>query len=139
LSARFALDTNVIVYAFTENPKREKARALLEAGPMISVQMLNEFANVASRKLGKNWASISLVLSDIRLLCSNVRPLDLDVHQTAMALLQRYSLSIYDALMIAAALLDGCEFFYSEHMQHGHVIDKRLTIINPFLDVQELT
>ena len=39
----------------------------------------------------------------------------------------------YDALIVAAALLAGCRTLHSEDMQHGQVVDGRLTIRNPFL------
>jgi len=43
-------------------------------------------------------------------------------------------LAIGDSLIVAAALDAGCTLLYSEDMQHGHKIDDRLTIINPFAD-----
>ena len=45
----------------------------------------------------------------------------------------RYQLSHWDALIVASALISGCETLYSEDLQHLQVIDDRLTIINPFL------
>jgi predicted nucleic acid-binding protein len=45
------LDTDVLVYAFTDDPKGRRAQELLSKGCVISVQILNEFTNVASRKL----------------------------------------------------------------------------------------
>jgi predicted nucleic acid-binding protein len=133
LSARFAIDTNVALYAFSDDPKRDGAHNLVESGPLISVQLLNEFANVARRKFGRNWDEIEAGLSGIRTLAQSVRAVDLEVHERAMLLFNRYRLSVYDSLMLAAALLGGCEYFYSEDMQHGMVIDEKMTIINPFL------
>jgi predicted nucleic acid-binding protein len=52
------LDSNVLVYAFTDDPRAEAAQAPLARGCTISVQGLNEFANVAWRKLGKSWPEI---------------------------------------------------------------------------------
>ena len=52
------LDSNVLVYAFTEDPRTVTARALLARGCTISIQGLNEFSNVARRKLGKSWQDI---------------------------------------------------------------------------------
>ena len=46
------LDSNVLVYAFTTDKRAAAAQALLQDRPAISVQGLNEFANVARRKLG---------------------------------------------------------------------------------------
>jgi predicted nucleic acid-binding protein len=45
------LDSNVLVYAFTTDPRAARAQGLLARGCTISVQGLNEFTNVARRKL----------------------------------------------------------------------------------------
>ena len=51
MSAKPFLDTNIVVYAFASNdPRSEKADAILKAGGAISVQVLNEFVNVLHRK-----------------------------------------------------------------------------------------
>ena len=49
----------------------------------------------------------------------------------------RFAIScrIWDALIIASALLGGCAKLYSEDLQHGQVFDDQLTVINPFLSV----
>jgi predicted nucleic acid-binding protein len=48
MNAKAFLDTNIIIYAFSSNdPRRDKAEALLHAGGIISVQVLNEFVNVS--------------------------------------------------------------------------------------------
>lgn len=51
-------DTNILVYAQQDGDKGNKARALVAAGGVLSVQVLNELAAVARRKLGKNWEEI---------------------------------------------------------------------------------
>lgn len=135
MSFRFAIDTNIAVYTFTDTPQRDMARELLERGPMISVQLLNEFTNIASRKLARSWTNMSTALLDIRRLAVNIRPVDLDVHELGLALLGRHQISVYDSLMLAAAVLMDCDSFYSENMQHGLVIEDRLTIINPLLQL----
>ncbi len=48
-------------------------------------------------------------------------------------LLDRYRFSYFDSLILASALTANCQILYSEDLQHGQVIDGRLTIINPFL------
>lgn len=65
-------------------------------------------------------------------LCEVV-PVDKETISEAMRLATHYSLSHWDALIVAAALLAGCDTLYSEDMQHGQVFEGRLTIINPFL------
>ena len=46
------LDTNIRIYAHETGPKNEAARRLILAGGTISVQVLNEFTSVLSRKFG---------------------------------------------------------------------------------------
>lgn len=45
---------------------------------------------------------------------------------------ERYGLKVYDAMIVAAAILTGCEILYSEDMQNGLLIDHQLCICNPF-------
>ncbi len=135
LNRPFAIDSNVAIYAFSEDSRSAPARALLESGPRISVQLLNEFANVSRRKARRSWDDITDALTLIESVAESIRPLDLDVNMLARELILRYNLSFYDCLIVAAALLDRCETLYSEDMQHGLVIDNRLTILNPFTEI----
>lgn len=136
MSAVFALDTNVAVYAYSEDSRNETALELLTSGPKISIQLLNEFANVSLRKRNVAWDEVEQSLANIRKLAASVRALTLPVHEKGKSIARRYRLSVYDSLMLASAILDGCETFYSEDLQHGMVIDGALTIINPFLDME---
>jgi len=51
-------DTNVLVYAFVDGPRRMRAREALADGGIISAQVLNEFTNVSRRKHGRDWPEI---------------------------------------------------------------------------------
>lgn len=126
------LDTNVLVYSFGADPRAAKAEQLLNRGCAISLQGLNEFANVARRKLGMSWAEVNDALASIRVLCPVILPLDLDTHAAGIGLGERYRLSVFDGLMVAAALRGGCTTLWSEDMQDGLVVDNRLRIVNPF-------
>ena len=126
------LDTNVLIYAFTDDPRNQKAQELLGKGCVIGVQVLNEFTNVARRKLGMTWEELREALSSILIVCPTVLPMDLEVHSDALAIAERYGFRIFDALMIASAHRSGCEILWSEDMQDGMVIDGRLHIANPF-------
>jgi predicted nucleic acid-binding protein len=126
------LDSNVLVYAFTSDPRAEAAQALLERGCAISVQGLNEFANVARRKLGKSWREIRDDLAAIRTVCPIVIPIDVDTHETALRLAERHGFAMFDALMVATALQAGSTTLWSEDMQDGMLIDGKLRIANPF-------
>ncbi|GAB4526064.1 MAG: PIN domain-containing protein [Amphiplicatus sp.] len=128
------LDSNILVYAFTDDPRSERALALIEQGPLIGVQTLNEFANVARRKLAMSWKEVGDALAAVRALCPQAIPVTLDVHERALALAGRYGFSFYDALVAAAALAGGCRTLWSEDMQHGLKVERRLKIVNPFLE-----
>lgn len=126
------LDTNILVYAFTTDPRAARAQTLLERGGVIGVQGLNEFANVAKRKLLMSWAEIREALSAIRTVCRTIVPMDVETNTDAVRIADRYGCAFFDALMIASALRADCSVLWSEDMQDGLVIDQRLRIANPF-------
>lgn len=127
-------DTNVVLYLLSGDPaKADRAEELLSAGGRISVQVLNEFSAVALRKLHMTWAEIREVLAQVRMVCE-VEPLTVETYDQAARIAERYGYSVYDALIVSAALLAGCSTLYSEDMQHGQVIDRKLTIRNPFTE-----
>jgi predicted nucleic acid-binding protein len=125
-------DTNVVLYLLSaDTAKADRAEELLALGGTISVQVLNEFAAVASRRLRMSWTEIREVLAQVRAVCA-VEPLTLETHERALRIAERYRLSIYDALIVAAALLAKCQTLHSEDMQDGQVVERQLTIRNPF-------
>jgi predicted nucleic acid-binding protein len=124
-------DTNVLVYLTSEPAKAGRVRELLDVGGIISVQVLNEIANVTRRKLRFSWPETMDFLSLVRSFLL-VIPITLDIHETGLRLAQRYSLSIYDGMITAAALAASCDTLWSEDMHDGLVIDGRLTVVNPF-------
>jgi predicted nucleic acid-binding protein len=133
MSDRAFLDTNVLIYALARNDSRATAAmALLAAGGVVSVQVLNEFVPVARRKLRMGWGDIIEAVSAVRALCTVVAPLTLATHDAAVRIAERYGFSFYDALIAAAAQLADCTLLYSEDFQDGQIIDGGLTVRNPF-------
>ena len=125
-------DTNLIVYAFAKDDARaEVAEALLAAGGVISVQILNEFAAVALRKLAMRWDEVLAALDAILVLCPSPAPLTIETHQIALGIVKKHKYHIYDALVIASALETSCTTLYSEDLQDGQVFGG-VTIRNPF-------
>lgn len=130
--AKTFIDSNVILYLLSSDAKKaDAADAILLAGGFISVQVLNEIANVALRKLGMSWAEINQFLAPLRALCT-VESITVETHDRGREVAERYGLSVYDSMIVAAALLAGCKILYSEDMQDGLWVDKQLRIANPF-------
>ncbi|GAB0120277.1 PIN domain-containing protein [Acidisoma sp. 7E03] len=125
-------DTNVLVYiASGDAAKAVVAEAIIGQGGVISVQVLNEVTNVARRKMRLSWHETHEFLSLLRALLT-VQPMTVSVHEAGLALAERHTLAIYDAMIVASALDADCETLWSEDMQHGMLIDGRLRIVNPF-------
>lgn len=125
-------DTNVLLYLLSgDTAKADRAEASLAQGGILSVQVLNEFAAVASRKLGLSYPEIREVLAPIRTICT-VEPVTLETHERGLQIAERYGFRLYDAMIIAAALLASCRILYSEDLQDGQTFDERLTVCNPF-------
>ena len=125
-------DTNVLVYiASGDTTKADQAESAIAGGGAISVQVLNELANVARRKMQMSWIDTHAFLTMLRGLLT-VHPLTLVIHETGLGLAERYGLSTYDAMIAAAALHADCDTLWSEDMQHGMTLDEGLRIVNPF-------
>jgi predicted nucleic acid-binding protein len=126
------LDTNVLVYAIVEEDSRKvRARELLAAGGVISVQVLNEFVSVVRRKVRMPWDDVRTALQWFRILCRGPVPLTVDTHEEGVRIAEQYGYKIYDSLIIASALEAKCSVLYSEDLQDGHVVEG-LAIRNPF-------
>lgn len=125
-------DSNVLLYiASADQAKADRAERLIAVGGTINVQVLNEIANVARRKMALSWDETRAFLSTVRALLT-IQPLTTTVHEKGLAMAERYGFSLYDAMIVAAALQADCETLWSEDMQHGLVVDGRLRIADPF-------
>ena len=135
---RSLLDTNILVYADAadEPVKQQRAIALIRqhraAGTaVLSTQVLQEFMNVAVRKLRLPAALIRERLAFYRRF--DLVPATPDLLAGALDLHLLHSLSFCDALILQAAISSACQILWSEDMQHGAVI-AGVRIVNPFLD-----
>lgn len=140
MNGRFFLDTNVFVYSFDASApaKARRAtelirRAVATGKGIVSYQVVQEFFNVALRR----FAQPMTVAEAERYLATVFRPL-LAVHASqslyleALRLCERYRLSWYDALIVAAAIEGQSSLLLSEDLQHGQRFDD-LRVQNPFL------
>jgi predicted nucleic acid-binding protein len=126
------VDSNVLLYvASNDETKAARAEEIIASGGSISVQVLNELASVARRKMQLSWTETHAFLDTIRRLLA-IRPLTVQMHETGLAVAQRYGLSIYDAMIVAAALDAGCDTLWSEDMHDGLIVNDSLRVVNPF-------
>ena len=129
------LDSNVLCYLFgTDDAKADRAGELLANRPTISVQVLAEICNVASRETRRSWSEIEEIIGTVIELCE-IMPLTLDVQAQARAIASRTGYTIYDAQILAAAGKAGCAQVWSEDMHHGQRIEAfgmTVEISNPF-------
>ena len=126
-------DTNILVYAYSTDIRRQRALTTIASGGVISAQVLNEFTNVLRKKQKQDWPVIEAALNSVRFRFTDILPLTVDTHAGALGLAREHGLAFYDALIVAAATEAGCDVLYSEDMQHGRVIAD-LTIRNPFIE-----
>lgn len=136
-SGKSFIDTNILVYAAARTTDhRHKVSVSLvsdllasELG-VVSTQVMKEFYSVASRKLamGKQDAKrLTLALRSFEVVPSTVETIE-----QAIELTMSYSISVWDAMLVAAANQAGCESLISEDLQHGQTISG-VKIVNPFL------
>lgn len=132
MSAKPFIDTNILIYAFASNDSRsEKAEAILGAGGIVSVQVLNEFVNVSRRKQRRDWDEIREILCVLKALIDPPLPVTMEIHEAAIEIARDRGFHFYDSLIVSAAMQAGCSILYSEDLQHGQSIG-HLTVHNPF-------
>jgi predicted nucleic acid-binding protein len=140
MSGRFFLDTNIFAYAFdvkaTAKAKRasQLIRQAADTGQgIISYQVVQEFFNIALRRFSQPMS----VAEAEQYLITVFRPL-LAIHSSpalyveALRMSEKYHLSWYDSLIVAAAAQGDCRVLYTEDLQHGQKIED-LRIENPFV------
>lgn len=133
----YFVDTNVFLYANDPSLPRKQALArtwLAELAQrnlvVISPQVMNEFISSSVRKMAHiSPAELSALVDDLRIWCSAETSSETAVR--GLLLHRRYGFAFYDSVLIASALMRGCDIFLSEDMAHGQRID-RLQIVNPF-------
>lgn len=125
-------DSNILIYAYSTDIRRQQALTTIASGGVISAQVLNEFTNVLRKKQKQDWAIIEAAVQSIRFRFPDIVPLTSDTHTAALVLARDHGLAFYDALIVSAAIDAGCDTLYSEDMQHGRSIGG-LSIVNPFL------
>jgi predicted nucleic acid-binding protein len=135
MSDRVFIDTNILIYLYSEDEpeKRRKSIELLDANsPVISTQVINEFVNTLRRKFSFEYDAIYGAIQELAGIFT-VIPQSMETIVSAIQMAKRYGYSYFDSLIIASALESNCEILYTEDLQHSQLIEDRLTITNPFV------
>jgi len=130
------LDSNVLVYAVDARDagKQKIAKSIVMSARnstdyVISAQVLNEFSNVAMRKLGKTRAEV-MGFAELFKAIRSV-PVKSEWTMRALEMMGLYDLQFYDALLLVAAKELGCDRFLTEDLSDGQTYSGVLAV-NPF-------
>ena len=138
----FFLDTNIFVYALlASEPLKKRALQLVEQAlashlGCVSYQVIQEFANVATRKFAQRFSPEQCrQFIDVAMQPLNPVPSSPELLNAALDLQADTRYSFYDSLVIAAAMQAGADVLYTEDLQHNQLVGGTLRIVNPFLMV----
>lgn len=135
------VDTNVLLYAVDDSvpPKRDTAERLLaqlhrEQLGVVSTQVMLELAHNLTRKLKVSKATAALMTAAYAQW--RVVPADAHLVLKALARAAESQLSVWDAMVVEAAILSGAQTLYTEDLTHGQRFGA-LTVVNPFLSPEQ--
>ena len=134
MSGNCFLDTNILIYFLSKDEieKQKICQTLLQTKScIISTQVLNEISNVLLKKFKLEHESVLHVISDLNSHLE-VAPISFATITLALRFSKKYKISYYDSLILSSAYENNCSLVYSEDMQDGFVIEKKLKIKNPF-------
>jgi predicted nucleic acid-binding protein len=137
MSARVFLDTNILLYIYSESEPIKSAicqTAINNNNCYTSTQALNELSNVCLRKWNMNRSNIENAIDEISSACQ-VTHITENTIKKALFLHEKYKYSYYDCLMLAAAIESNCEMIFSEDMQNGQIVENTLTIKNILINI----
>ena len=129
-----AIDTNILLYSISKNEDRKLpiAANLINECPVIFPQNLSEFINVLVNGWKYPKENMGLIVSEVLNSCQLINT-SVAAYKLAFELIKKYDFQVFDAVIVASALDAGCRVLFSEDMQDNLVVEKQLTIINPFL------
>ena len=135
------VDTNVLIYAIDRADPRKQAAASAWRAELwrthagrISYQVLQEFY----AKVRQKWPSASeAARAEVRDLLS-WRPISISggLLEQGWRIQDRYGLSFWDAMIVAAAKATGCQYLLTEDLQSGQNLDG-VVVLNPFANPPE--
>lgn len=138
MTAKYFLDTNVLVYAFDcEHPRKQGIakdylqRLVTDEHYLISWQVVNEFCQVILRKLTPQISSAKLEEFVNGLPEQRIAPFTKAMITKAIHIQRVAHFAFWDSMILSTAILSGCDMVLTEDLSHGQTIEQ-ITIINPF-------
>jgi len=128
---RFFIDTNLLIYYVSNDASRKAVVKDLLVDIIISSQVITEFVAATVKKQILSFDdSVKYAKEFLDLFYLGL--IDNEAILLSFKIAEQYKYSIWDSLIIASALESNCSALYTEDLQHGQIIDKKLKIINPF-------
>ncbi len=133
---KFFVDSNIFLYALSDldSSKQTIASDLIVQEIMISTQVVNEVSNNMIKKLKFNNTEVRDFIESCYVHYSIIN-FNQQIFTLACDLREKYALSYYDSLIVASALVSQATILYSEDMQHNLLVNEKMTIINPFVQI----
>jgi len=127
------IDSNVLIYLASGVSEKARVAEEVLATPrsLISPQVVNECASVLRRKFAHDWAAITAFIDHV-IMVTSMTPMTLDTSKRGFALAARYGFSVWDSMIVAAALEAEADVLWTEDLHDGLVVEGRLRLINPF-------
>jgi predicted nucleic acid-binding protein len=134
MTGNIFIDTNLWIYLHSKDPKKETVAQLVKhnfSKIVVSVQVLGEMYHVLTRKGIKGTAEAKSIIHNIAM---SFPPVSI-THATILKAIDisiKSKFTYWDSLIISSALENSCIYLYSEDLNHGQIINKSLSIIDPF-------
>lgn len=141
-SAKAFLDTDCIIHLYSgdTSPRPAAVRELVDSigtkNIVVSTQVLQEFCNICMQQYSLPAAGVLKALSEL-LAAFRISGNDVETVIEAVYLAEQYGCSFNDGHILAAALQSSCEVLYTEMLEHGMVVEDRLRIVNPFIELKK--
>lgn len=138
MTVNYFLDTNVLVYAFDNRDRAKQAIAKQYLDNLfntenyfLSLQVVNEFCNIAQKKLAPVMPEKELQTFIALIPENRILPLTRQITMEALRIQHAHQFSFWDSMIIAAALSRECESILTEDLSDSQKIGN-VTIRNPF-------
>ena len=135
MNDRVFLDTNIIIYLYSEDETQKRCIAynyINNFNCVTSIQAMNEASNVWLKKYRLSKIEINKYLDEIEAVCDEIMLINRKTLSQALDVFDRYHFSYYDSLMLSSALESNCDIILTEDMKDGQIINDTLKIMNPF-------